>query len=229
MHRAHTIGATSRCSAPGAPTAAITAAGRQTKATRVAARFTRTVPAKHHRCPGRQRAMRRASSPKKQSRRQRPAPAMHSDARPDSPRPSGSPPAKPSLHRSLQGTPSADDRDRRLDRHGPVRRIRRVDLAGGPRRRDARVHAIGTHGLFPDDGPRRDGGADARIGLVREPTARSSSTKASASRSAGTTGISWAVTLAVELVAGAARDATTGSRCAGRLVGRGVSRADLRC
>jgi len=40
MRPAHTIGAASRCTAPGAPTRRRSAAGRQTKATRVAARCT---------------------------------------------------------------------------------------------------------------------------------------------------------------------------------------------
>ncbi|MCA7996113.1 hypothetical protein LGM63_36305 [Burkholderia cepacia] len=40
VHRAHTIVATSRCNAPGAPPAATTAAGRLTKATRTAPRLT---------------------------------------------------------------------------------------------------------------------------------------------------------------------------------------------
>ncbi|CAI8698307.1 hypothetical protein EMIT0111MI5_90026 [Burkholderia sp. IT-111MI5] len=125
------------------------------------------------------------------------------------------------------GPPSANDRDRRLDRHGPVRRVRRVDLAGRPRRRDARVHGDRPDGLFPDDEPRRNGRVHARVGFVRD-LRREVRRRRLRLRAR----LELLVQLGRHAGGGArrraARDALLVSACAGRLVERAVPHADLR-
>ena len=184
--------------------------------------LTRPVSAPHHRCP----ATRRASSPKNNPET---APsARHAFRCP----PRFAPPLRLATREAVPppcaaGTPSADDRDRRLDRHGPVRRVRRVDFAGRPRRRHARVHGDRPDGLFPDDEPRRDGRVHAGVGFVRD-LRREVRRRRLRLRAR----LELLVQLGRDIGRGsrrrAARDELLVPACAGRLVERAVPHADLR-